>query len=461
MLDTSKPRATTREHPIVERYIAKTPGSARLYRRAVEVFPGGVTHDTRYLKPHPIYIQRAQGPRKWDVDGNEFVDYIGGHGALLLGHNHPAVTEAVREQLAKGTHFGAAHELELEWGEQVQRMVPCAGKVRFTGSGTESTLLAIRLARAFTEKSKIVRFAGHFHGWHDQVAFAVTSHFDGSAPAGVPGNVAQQAIVCPPNDLPALERALDANSDVAAVILEPTGATFGLVPLAEGYLAKVRELTARKNVLLIFDEVITGFRVAPGGAQGHYGVTPDLATFAKVVAGGFPGGAVAGRADVMDVMTMRDDRQWNVQHRVPHQGTFNANPITAAAGLATLKLVAQGDAIVQANRAAAHLRDRLNDAIRSAGSNWIAYGEFSGFHLFVNPRGREVRLEDIYQGRVSLEELKGLGPGPTVHQLRCGLLLGGADIFPWPGGCVSATHGEEEIETTAKALGNCLRMMQA
>jgi glutamate-1-semialdehyde 2,1-aminomutase len=447
-------------NPIFEKYIGKTPTSAALYRRAVNVFPGGVTHDTRYLKPYPLYIDRAAGSHKWDVDGNEYVDYIGGHGALLLGHNHPQVTQAVREQLGKGTHFGASHELELALGEQIQRMVPCAGKVRFTGSGTESTLLAIRLARAFTGKRKIVRFAGHFHGWHDQVAFAVTSHFDGSVPAGILPGVAGEAVVCPPGDAKALERILDEHDDLAAVIMEPTGATFGLVPLGEGFQAKVRELTASKGVLLIFDEVITGFRVSPGGAQRHLGVTPDLATFAKIVAGGFPGGCVAGRKDVMDVMTLRDDRQWNVANRVPHQGTFNANPITAAAGLATLRLIAEGDTIERANRTAALLRDRLNEVLREAGSKWVAYGEFSGFHFFTNPRGRSVTVDDIYSGEVTREELKGVAPPAVIHQLRCGLITGGADIFPWPGGVVSAVHSDEDVEATARALEGCLESIE-
>ncbi len=247
---------------------------------------------------------------------------------------------------------------------------------------------------------------------------------------------------------------------MAAVILEPTGATFGLVPLPAGFLAQARELTARKGVLLIFDEVITGFRVSPGGAQGHYGVTPDLATFAKIIAGGFPGGAVAGRRDVMDVMTMRDDRQWNVTSRVPHQGTFNANPITAAAGLATLTIIAETDAIERANRAAAQLRERLNDVIRQVGSPWLVYGEFSGFHFFTNPQGRSVTVADIYAGHISREELKG-GAAPSVlHQLRCGLILGGADIFPWPGGCVSAVHSDEDIDQTAEALRTCLEAIE-
>lgn len=444
---------------IFDRYIAKTPGSQKLYERAIKVLPGGVTHDTRYLQPYPLYIARAAGPHKWDVDDNQYVDYIGGHGALLLGHGDPFVSEAVREQLARGTHFGAGHETEVQWAEQVTRMVPCAQKVRFTGSGTESTLLAIRLARAFTEKPKIIRFVGHFHGWHDQVAFAATSHFDGSAPPGVLPGVAAGAIVCPAGDIDALAKLLDEHDDVAAVIMEPTGATFGLVPLPEGFAAKVRELTQRKNVLLIFDEVITGFRVAPGGAQQLLGVTPDLATFAKIIAGGFPGGAVAGRAEVMDTLTMRADRQWNLDHRVPHQGTFNANPITAAAGLATLKLIAEGDVIERANRAADHLRKRLNEVISQVGSNWIVYGHHSGFHIYTNPNGRDAKLQDIYSGRVTREELKGGATPALIHRLRCGLITGGADIFPWPGGVVSAVHTEQDIETTAEALRGCMELL--
>jgi glutamate-1-semialdehyde 2,1-aminomutase len=446
---------------IFDEYMARTPGSARLYDRAVEVFPGGVTHDTRYLKPYPIYIDRAAGSRKWDVDGHEYVDYIGGHGALLLGHNHPQIVEAVQRQLAKGTHFGASHELELELGEQIQRMVPCAGKVRFTGSGTESTLLAIRLARAFTGKHKIVRLVGHFHGWHDQVAFAATSHFDGSVPAGILPGVASEAIIVPTGDAAALERVLTERDDVAAVIMEPTGATFGLVPLAASYLQKARELTKSKGALLIFDEVITGFRVSPGGAQAHSGVTPDLATFAKIVAGGFPGGAVAGRKDVMDVMTMREDRAWNLAHRVPHQGTFNANPITAAAGLAALRIIDTTDAIARANRIAGLLRERLNETIRQVGSNWLVYGEHSGFHFFTNPRDRALSVADIYAGNVELDELKGGTPALLLHQLRCGLILGGADIFPWPGGCVSAVHDERDVEITASALRGTLERLNS
>ncbi len=446
---------------IFDRYTQKTPGSRALYERAVKVLPGGVTHDTRYLQPYPLYIAHGAGSRKWDVDENPYVDYIGGHGALLLGHNDPVVADAVRAQLDQGTHFGAGHEIEVQWAEQVTQMVPCAEKVRFTGSGTESTLLAIRLARAYTEKPKIIRFVGHFHGWHDQVAFAATSHFDGSAPPGVLREVAGNALVCPVNDLDALGTLLDDNDDVAAVIMEPTGATFGIVPLVADFAAKVRELTAKKNVLLIFDEVITGFRVAPGGAQEHLGVTPDLCTFAKIIAGGFPGGAVAGRRDVMDTLTMRDDRRWNLEHRVPHQGTFNANPITAAAGLATLRQIAAGGVIERANHAAAQLRTRLNQVIAEVGSPWVVYGEHSGFHFFANPQQLDVSQADINAGRLDSDQLKGSAPPETIHRLRCGMILGGADIFPWPGGVVSAVHNEEDVAITAATFKGFLEMMAA
>jgi glutamate-1-semialdehyde 2,1-aminomutase len=446
---------------IFDRYLAKTPGSKKLYHRAAQVIPGGVTHDTRYLQPYPLYVARASRAHKWDVDGNQYVDYIGGHGALLLGHSDPFVTEAVREQLGRGTHYGAAHELEVEWAEQVTRMVPCAAKVRFTGSGTESTLLAIRLARAYTEKPKIIRFVGHFHGWHDQVAFAATSHFDGSAPPGVLPEVAENALVCPVNDVAALEKLLAEHDDVAAVIMEPTGATFGLAPLMNGFAAKVRELTAARNVLLIFDEVITGFRVAPGGAQQLLGVSPDLCTFAKIIAGGLPGGAVAGRADVMDTLTMRADHDWNLNHRVPHQGTFNANPITAAAGLATLKLIAEGGVIERANRAADHLRTRMNEAIAEVGVNWLVYGAHSGFHVFTNPKNVDATLADISTGKIGSDQLKGATPPAIISRLRCGMILGGADVFPWPGGVVSAAHTEDDIDTTVAAFKSCLELLAA
>ena len=182
-------------------YRARTRRSAELYEQARKVLPAGLTHDSRTLLPYPIYAARASGPRKWDVDGNEYVDYFGGHGALLLGHGHPAVVEAIRRQVPLGTHWGASHELEVRWAELINRLVPCAEMVRFTGSGTEASHLALRLARAFTGKPKVIRFVGHFHGWHDGVAAGAMSHFEGGVPAGIPAGLVEQTILLPADDV--------------------------------------------------------------------------------------------------------------------------------------------------------------------------------------------------------------------------------------------------------------------
>ena len=449
-----------RDSLIAKEYLAKTPKSRSLYERAQRTFPSGITHDSRYLQPYPIFVSRASGSHKWDVDGNEFVDYFGGHGALLLGHNHPVVVEAVREQLSKGTHYGASHELELEWGEQIKEMVPCAEKVRFTSSGTEASLLAIRVARAFTQKKKIVRFKSHFHGWHDQVAFGVTSHFDGTAPPGITPETTQSVLLCPPNDLNEMKQLLENRDDVAAVLLEPTGASFGQVPTGGDFLTQLRKLTREHDVLLIFDEVITGFRCAPGGAQEHYGVTPDLALFAKIVAGGYPGGALVGRAEIMDMLAIRNDPKWNREHRVPHMGTFNANPIAATAGLATLKLIASTDLTGKANRSGKILRHELNQIVKEEGVDWTVYGEFSGFFILANQGEQALNLSDIYSEKVPYSLLKGATPPDLAFKIRTGLLVAGVDVIPWPGGLISCVHSEADLEKTAAAFRQLLTLFK-
>jgi len=441
---------------LIQKYTEKTPKSRALYQRARETFPSGVTHDTRYLAPYPLSVEHAQGAHKWDVDGHQYIDYFGGHGALMLGHNHPQVTEAVQDQLTKGTHYGASHELELQWAEQIIQMVPCADKVRFTGSGTEASLLGLRIARAYKNKPKILRFTANFHGWHDQVAFGASPGFDGTPPAGITEDNIENSVLCEPNNIDQVKQALENHDDIAAVILEPTGASFGRVPTPGEFLRQLRELTKDHNVLLIFDEVITGFRVAPGGAQGHYGVTPDMALFAKIVAGGFPGGAVAGRANIMDVMTYRDDTQWNSTHRVPHQGTFNANPISARAGLTTLELVATGEVTDQANHNGDTLRAAMNDVIQKHNLNWLVYGEFSGFHILPLTEDQTYTLTDIYDGTIPHSVLKGGTTTSQIHLIRCGLIAEGVDIVPWPGGVISSVHTQADLEQTAEAFGRIL-----
>ncbi len=234
-------------------YRARTRHSAELYEQACQVIPAGLTHDSRTLLPYPIYASRATGPRKWDVDGNEYVDYFGGHGALLLGHSHPAIAEAVTRQVTLGTHWGSSHELEVRWAQLVNRLIPCAERVRFTASGTEASHLALRLARAFTGKPKVIRFVGHFHGWHDQVAAGSMSHYDGGVPAGILPSIVEHTILLPTDDPARVADTLSNRDDVAAIIFEPSGASWGQVPMPPGFIARLREISSQHGVLLIFD----------------------------------------------------------------------------------------------------------------------------------------------------------------------------------------------------------------
>ncbi|MGE0608387.1 MAG: aspartate aminotransferase family protein [Pirellulales bacterium] len=444
---------------IVDEFRRRTPGSAALAKQAAGVFPSGVTHDGRYLQPYPVFIERAAGTHKWDVDGHEYVDYSGGHGALLLGHNHPPVVAAVAEQLQRGTHYGSCHELEVRWGQLVQKLLPSAQRVRFTSSGTEATLLALRLARAFTDKKKIVRFLGHFHGWHDHVAFGVNNHFEGTPSPGVLPEVTENMLLAMPNDTAAITELLSNRDDIAAVMIEPTGASWGQVPVQPEFLHALRQQTSKRGALLIFDEVITGFRVSPGGAQGEFGIQPDLTTLAKIVAGGLPGGAVAGRADILHALDFAVASQPG-REKVPHQGTFNANPLSAAAGIATLSIVAETDVCQRANDYAARLREALAREVRDAGLPWCVYGSFSGFHIFTNPQGLAMTAAQVEAGEYDHRTLKSARAALTM-KLRIGMLLHGVEIFGWPGGPTSAMHSTDDLEQTVQAFRGTLRMLQA
>ena len=369
-----------------EKYMEDHPVSKGLYEKATEIFPSGITHDARFLKPLPIYVNRAQGVKKWDVDGHEYIDYWMGHGSLILGHGYPDVVKAIHRQIDRGTHYGACHELEVAWGEKIKELVPSAERVRFTASGTEATLMAVRLARSYTGKKRIIRFAGHYHGWHDALCVGIFPPFDLPSSSGISEELLNLTIVLPPDDLQALEEQLRKDRDVACVILEPSGGFSGAVPLTGDHLRALRELTQRFGVVLIFDEVITGFRYAPGGAQEYHGVTPDLSCLAKIVAGGLPAGVVVGRKKIMEYLEFREDAEWNRTKRILHLGTFNANPVSAAAGLATLKIIAQGDVIPRADENAQHIRDTLNQVISRHKINWCAHGEHSIVHILMNHR---------------------------------------------------------------------------
>jgi glutamate-1-semialdehyde 2,1-aminomutase len=455
------PDTLSTNSPIIAAYKAATPGSAARARQAADLFPSGITHDSRYIEPYGLYIAGARGPRKWDVDGRCYVDYFGGHGALLLGHCHPEVTAAVHAQLDRGTHYGASHELEIAWAERVKALIPTAERVRFTSSGTEATLMAVRLARAFTGRPKLVRFNHHFHGWHDHMTSGHASHFDGTPTAGVLDAVAGNVLLCDQNDEAALARLLEQHADeVAAAIIEPTGANGGKLPIAPEFLHALRRLTAEHGVLLIFDEVVNGFRVAPGGAQEAYGIRPDLTTLAKILAGGLPGGAVTGRKDILDLLDFQATRGAG-REKIAHPGTFNANPLSAAAGITCLGIVRTTDACARANRFGAELRRRLNEVFEEERVPWAAYGTFSSLELFANPERLAISPTRFDPLQVSPATLKSGRSAGIVHKLRLAMMLHGVDLNSHPGGVISATHGEAELEDTVAALRAALRLLRA
>jgi glutamate-1-semialdehyde 2,1-aminomutase len=453
------PDAVTTNSPIIAAYRAATPGSAADAERAARLFPSGITHDSRYIEPYGLYIARAEGPRKWDVDGNCYVDYFGGHGALLLGHCDPQVVAAVKQQIERGTHFGASHELEIAWAEWVLKLIPSAERVRFTSSGTEATMMALRLARAFTGKSKIVRFKHHFHGWHDHMTSGYASHFDGSPTPGVLPGVTGGLLLAEQNDAEGLARMLDENDDIAAAILEPTGAHGAQLPIEPDFLVALRELTRQHGILLIFDEVVTGFRVSPGGAQAEYGIRPDLTTLAKILAGGLPGGAITGRKDVLDLLdfqvTKASDRE-----KISHQGTFNANPLSAAAGVAALEIVGTTDACARANRYGETLRRRINEVFEEEHVPWAAYGTFSNFHIFTNPERVTITPTCFDPKAVPAEAFFDKRQAGVVHKFRLAMMVNSVDFNGSPGGITSATHGEAELEETVSAVRKSVRMLK-
>jgi glutamate-1-semialdehyde 2,1-aminomutase len=440
-------------------YEAATPGSAALASKARSLLPSGIAHDSRHFDPYPLYITRALGPTKWDVDGNRYVDYFGGHGALLLGHNNPLVMEAVHAQLDRGTHFGACHELEVRWAELVCRLVPSAERVRFTSSGTEATLMALRLARAFTGREKLVRVRGHFHGWHDHMTSGHVNHFDGSATTGVLGGIADNVLLVDANDTDGVTRLFAEHDDIAAMILEPTGANFGRMPIKPEFLGLLRELTRASGTLLIFDEVVTGFRASPGGAQAALGITPDLTTLAKILAGGLPGGAVAGRKDVLDLLDFAVTKA-AAKEKIAHPGTFNANPLSAAAGVATLEIIATTDACARANAYGETLRARMNDVLEEEKVNWAVHGSYSGFHVFTNPQDADITPGD-FDASAHIPTMLGRvrGEGITA-QLRLGMLVYGVDVNSGPSGVISATHGEDEMTATVDAFRASIRALR-
>ncbi|OGQ96558.1 MAG: glutamate-1-semialdehyde-2,1-aminomutase [Deltaproteobacteria bacterium RIFOXYD12_FULL_57_12] len=336
----------------------KTEASSALFLKAKQYIPGGVNSPVRACKAvgcDPLFIRRALGSKVYDVDGNEFVDFVCSWGPMILGHNHPAVVEAITKALADGTSFGAPCPGEIELAELVVDALPSVERVRFVSSGTEATMSAIRLARGYTGRKKVVKFDGCYHGHADSFLVkagsgVITLGIPGSP--GVPEDIVKNTISIPYNDATALEKTLrEGADDIACVIIEPVAGNMGVVPPAVGFLVRLRELTAALGIVLIFDEVITGFRLSFGGAQSFYGINPDLTCLGKIIGGGLPVGAYGGRQEIMALISPEGP--------VYQAGTLSGNPLAMAAGTATLRVLREPGFYDRLNQKAAAYADEL------------------------------------------------------------------------------------------------------
>lgn len=423
-----------------------------LFARGRAAMPGGVSHDSRFALPHPFYVARGAGSRKWDVEGNEYVDLGMGFASLLLGHAHPDVVAAITEQAALGTYHGACNALEVEWAGLVSGMVPSAERVRFTASGSEATQLALRLARAHTGKGRIMHLEGHYHGWHDGVMVGAMAPFDEPSTRGIAPGWEAANVVCPP-DANRIEEALRAADDIAGVICEPSGANWGCVPLPPGFLAELRGLADRYGAVLIFDEVISGFRWAPGGIQELTGVMPDLTAMGKIVSGALPGGALGGREPIMrllDPSVATDGEGPGVIHR----GTFNGNPLVAAAAVATLRHVRTGKPQAHADQRAGDLRHGMQVIMREHQAAGVVYGESSTIHVYFGqtPDGR---VDGMSAGQV-----RGMAKS-LVAAYHGGLRKRGVDLLTYCGAVTSWAHTEEDVARVLDAFEGTIQELLA
>ena len=431
------------EDTLTKAYVESHPKSAALHEQAKGCFAGdGATAHVRIMKPFRPFITHAKGSKKWDVDGNEYIDYTMGHGSLLLGHSHPAVVDAVQKQVAKGVHYGDSHELEIEWATLIKDLVPSAERVEFFSCGQEANLMAIRLARIYTGRKKILRFVENFHGWADPVVLQPTS----------PGVVAENVTLIP-YDLEWAERELSTGA-YAVVMTEGGGAHMaGQVPLDFDFIRAIPDLAHRYGTLWHLDEVVTGFRDHPGGFQAIAGITPDMSSFGKIVSGGLPGGVLVGKAEIFAPFGSASPED----KRIKHSGTWNANPITCSAGIACLNIVKTGEPQKKANALAAELRSKANPLLREKGIDAWLYGR-SISHVYLGPIDKEP-IEETLPPTIDVETIMGMAPAKerfSLHLLQRRVATLGGRAF-----VMSAVHTEADVDNTVSALVDSLAAMKA
>ncbi|HSD57470.1 MAG TPA: glutamate-1-semialdehyde 2,1-aminomutase [Methanotrichaceae archaeon] len=416
--------------------------SLKLFNSAKGLLPGGVSSPVRAISPHPFYTTRAQGPYLWDADGNRFIDYCLAYGPMILGHRHPAIEKAVIDQLKNGWLYGTPSEPEVRMAERISRLYPSIEMLRFVSTGTEATMAALRVARGATGRDKIIKIEGGFHGAHDSVLVkagsgATTLGIPDSK--GVPADTAKNTLQVPYNDPEALEKVLKSfPGQIAALIIEPVLGNIGPVLPNEGYLQRVRELTIEHDVLLIFDEVITGFRLSLGGAQKYYGVTSDLTTLGKIIGGGFPIGIFGGRRDLIEQVAPSGG--------IYQAGTFNGSPVSLAAGSATLDVMEKDKTLEKLNDAGDAMRKALREIVEDLDLGYSVVGIASMFKVFFGPEPHNYA-----------EALKCDKAGYLEFFRR--MLASGVFLTPsqYETDFLSAAHSKEVIESTLEAYKSCLK----
>jgi len=416
--------------------------SSKLFEVAKRLMPGGVSSPVRAISPYPFYVSRAEGPYLWDVDGNKLIDYCLAYGPMILGHRHPVVMERVIDQLERGWLFGTPSELELRLAERIAGLYPSIDMLRFVSTGTEATMAALRIARGFTKRDRIVKVEGGFHGAHDSVlvkAGSGATTLGTPDSLGVPKDTAKNTLQVPYNDLGAIDAALsEFEGEVAAVIMEPVLGNIGPILPEKGYLEGVREITKDHDVLLIFDEVITGFRLSLGGAQNFYNVVTDLTTLGKIIGGGFPIGVVGGRRELMEMVAPSGG--------IYQAGTFNGSPTSLAAGMATLDVLERDRVLERLNSTGDDFRKALREIVEDIGHGYSVVGIASIFKIFF-----------------------GEAPNNYVEALRCDkagyfsffkrMLNSGVFLPPsqFETNFISSAHSEDVINQTLEAYKSNLK----
>ena len=417
--------------------------SRELYEDALKLMPGGVSSPVRAIKPYPFYTFKAEGSRIYDVDGNGYIDYCLAYGPLILGHANPKVKFALKEQLDRGWLYGTPIELEIEYAKLITKLYRSIEMVRFVNTGSEATMSAIRLARGFTGRSKILKIEGGFHGSHDAVLVkagsGATTHGTPNS-AGVPEDFVRNTLQVPFNDVESLAEVVEKNRDeLACVIMEPVMGNSSLIIPEDGYLKEVRKITNENDVLLIFDEVITGFRLALGGAQEFYGVEADLTTLGKIAGGGLPIGIFGGRREIMERISPSGD--------VYQAGTFSGNPLSLTAGYTTVKFIIENDVLRDVNRKTEELVKGLRDQVEDSNVNVNVDSIASMFCIYFGEKPRD------YSDALKLDKVKYMEF--FWKMLERGVFLPPSQFET----CfMSYAHSVDDIEETIEVFGTCLRL---